>query len=201
MWFGPKTIGTLESNIPMVELGDGWQLHGKLTYEENYYGKEELKLTVSGSDKQCFRDERYDLPFPLSTLSSMRSYASEILSLGSEGKWLNASIVKTMVLGYGSDIPYKTRQIFRQSGDSFIAHNAKIINRGETNLYYGDDFQFIKCETQEQAAVLITDLYCDQIKHHGVERVQILSPYRTDGSTSVDKLNAYIRELVNPIKD
>lgn len=116
VWFGPKTIGTLESNIPMVELGDGWQLHGKLTYEENYYGNVELKLTVSGSDKQCFRDERYDLPFPLSTLSSMRSYASEILSLGSEGKWLNASIVKTMVLGYGSDIPYKTRQIFRQSG-------------------------------------------------------------------------------------
>lgn len=92
-------------------------------------------------------------------------------------------------------------EIFRQSKDSRIAHNARKINQAETDLFYGDDFQFIKCETQDQAAELITDLYCDQIKHHGVERIQILSPYRTDGSTSVDKLNAYIRELVNPIKD
>lgn len=116
VWFGPKTIGTLESSIPMVELGDGWQLHGKLSYEENYYGHEELKLTVSGNDRQCFRDNRYDLPFPMSSISSMRSYASKLLSLGDEGHRLNSSIVKTMVLGYGNDIPYKTRQLFGQSG-------------------------------------------------------------------------------------
>lgn len=116
VWFGPKTIGTLESSIPMVELGDGWQLHGKLTYEENYYGKEELKLTISGNDKQCIRNTNYDLPFPISTISSMRSYASDLLSLGTEGHWLNSSIVKMMVLGYGNDIPYKTKQLFQQSG-------------------------------------------------------------------------------------
>lgn len=116
VWFGPKTIGTLESNIPMVELGDGWQLHGKLSYEENYYGNVELKLTISGNDKQCFRVSEYDLPFPLSTISSMRSYASDTLMLGTKGHWLNSSIVRMMVLGYGTDIPYKTRQLFRQSG-------------------------------------------------------------------------------------
>lgn len=115
VWFGPKTIGTLESSIPMVELGDGWQLHGKLSYD----GNEELKLTISGNDKQCFRDSKYDLPFPFSNISSMRSYASDILSLGDEGHKLNSSIVKTMVLGYGTDIPYipyKKRQLFQQSG-------------------------------------------------------------------------------------
>lgn len=116
VWFGPKTIGTLESNIPMAELGDGWQLHGKLFYEKNYYGDIELKLTISGNDKQCFRLSKYDLPFPLSTISSMRSYASDLLSLNDKGHWLNSSIVRMMVLGYGTDIPYKTRQLFRQSG-------------------------------------------------------------------------------------
>lgn len=120
VWFGPKTIGTLESSIPIAELGDGWQLHGKLSYEVDQYGNDELKLTISGNDKQCFRFEQYDLPFPLSTLSSMRTYAGEILSLGNKGHWLNSSIVKMMVLGYGTDIPYKTRQLFRQSGTVHI---------------------------------------------------------------------------------
>ena len=54
-------------------------------------------------------------------------------------------------------------QIFRQSGDSFIAHNAKIINRGETNLYYGDDFQFINTKKQEEAAMYIMELYCQEV--------------------------------------
>lgn len=35
---------------------------------------------------------------------------------------------------------------------------------------------------------------------NGVEKVQILSPYRSDGLASVDKLNAAIREMVNPIQ-
>ncbi len=116
VWFGPKTIGTLESSIPLAVLGDGWQLHGKLQHEIDRYGNDKLKLTISGNDKQCFRVDKYDLPFPLSALSSMRSYASELLSLGEYGHWQNSSIVKTMVLGYGTDIPYKTRQIFQQSG-------------------------------------------------------------------------------------
>lgn len=120
VWFGPKTIGTLESYIPLVELGDGWQLHGKLSYDIDHYGNEELKLTISGNDKQCFRTSKYDLPFPLSTISAMRSYASDLLSLGNEGHWLNSSIVRMMVLGYGTDIPYKTRQLFRQSGTVHI---------------------------------------------------------------------------------
>lgn len=38
-------------------------------------------------------------------------------------------------------------QIFRQSSDSFITYNAKIINRGETNLYYSEDFTFIPANT------------------------------------------------------
>lgn len=89
-------------------------------------------------------------------------------------------------------------QIFRQSGDSFIAHNAKIINRGETNLYYGDDFQFINTKTQEEAAMYIMELYCQEVYEHGIENVQILSPFRSRGEASSDQLNATLREIINP---
>jgi len=89
-------------------------------------------------------------------------------------------------------------QIFRQSGDSFIAHNAKIINRGETNLYYGDDFQFINTKTQEEAAMYIMELYCQEVYEHGIENVQILSPFRSRGEASAEQLNATLREIINP---
>lgn len=91
-------------------------------------------------------------------------------------------------------------EIFRQSKDSRIAHNAKKINQAETDLYYGDDFQFEKCQTQEEAADIICRIFCTQVEKHGIEKVQILSPYRSDGLASVDKLNAAIREMVNPVQ-
>ena len=89
-------------------------------------------------------------------------------------------------------------QIFRQSGDSFIALNATIINRGETNLYYGDDFQFINVKTQEEAAMYIMELYCQEVYEHGIENVQILSPFRSRGEASSDQINATLREIINP---
>ena len=89
-------------------------------------------------------------------------------------------------------------QIFRQSKDSFIAHNAKIINRGETTLYYGDDFQFINAKTQEETAMIIMELYCQEAYEHGVENVQILSPFRHKGDASSDTMNATLREIINP---
>ena len=92
-------------------------------------------------------------------------------------------------------------EIFRQSKDSRIAHNAKKINEADPNLLYGDDFQFVKCQTQEEAADLICQLFCSEVEKNGVEKVQILSPYRSDGLASVDKLNTAIREMVNPVQD
>lgn len=90
-------------------------------------------------------------------------------------------------------------EIFRQAKDSRIAYNAKNINEDNSALDYGDDFQFVKCKTQEEAAELICRIFCEQVKKNGVEHVQILSPYRTDGLASVDNLNRCIREMVNPI--
>ncbi|MHB8061765.1 MAG: ATP-dependent DNA helicase [Ruminiclostridium sp.] len=89
-------------------------------------------------------------------------------------------------------------EIFRQSKDSLIAHNAKFINENNTRLYYGSDFIFRECETQQQAAILIQKIYMEEIAKDGVENVQILSSFRSDGEASAEKLNDAIRELVNP---
>ena len=90
--------------------------------------------------------------------------------------------------------------IFRQAKDSLIAHNARFINEGNTKLYYGEDFQFLPCESQETAAAAIMERYCSESRENGIEHVQILSPFRTDGAVSADSLNAAIREAVNPFR-
>lgn len=91
--------------------------------------------------------------------------------------------------------------MLRQKKDSLIAHNAKSINEDSTNLYYGNDFVFIKCKTQEEAADIICQRICEQVERFGIEKVQILSPFRSEGLTAVEQLNKTIRELVNPPED
>lgn len=90
--------------------------------------------------------------------------------------------------------------IFRQSAESLIAYNAKFINEGNTKLLYGKDFMFINSETQEETAGIIMERYCREAAENGIEKVQILSPFRTDGEASSDHMNEGIREMVNPFK-
>lgn len=91
-------------------------------------------------------------------------------------------------------------EIFRQAKDSLIAHNARFIHDGNTKLYYGKDFQFLPCDNQADAAAAIIERYCQEIGSSGIEHVQILSPFRTEGAASSDHLNAAIREIVNPFR-
>lgn len=91
-------------------------------------------------------------------------------------------------------------EIFRQSKDSLIAYNAKFINEGSTKLYYGNDFVFLPAETQAEAAEQLRVIYCREIEQHGIERVQILSPFRSEGEASSDHLNDALREIVNPFR-
>lgn len=92
-------------------------------------------------------------------------------------------------------------QIFRQSSNSRIAINAQRINAGDTRLYFGEDFRFIRSDTQEAAADTLCQVYMNLVKQCGVEKVQILSPYRTEGACSTDQLNQVIRELLNPPRE
>ena len=88
--------------------------------------------------------------------------------------------------------------VYRQSDTSRIAINAHSINEGEKSLQYGDDFQFIPCETSEDAAEIIERIYVGEIAEHGIENVQILSPFRVKTEAGVNVLNRAIRELINP---
>lgn len=89
-------------------------------------------------------------------------------------------------------------EIFRQAKDSRIAYNAKYINESRTDLLYGEDFAFVRCKTQAAAAELIESIYLRETARDGVERVQIISPFRSDGAASAQQLNEVIREKVNP---
>ena len=89
-------------------------------------------------------------------------------------------------------------EIFRQAKDSRIAYNAKYINESRTDLLYGEDFIFVRCKTQAEAAALIEKTYLREIAQTGIEQVQILSPFRSEGAASAGQLNEVIRERVNP---
>lgn len=89
-------------------------------------------------------------------------------------------------------------EIFRQAKDSLIAYNARFINSGNTKLYYGADFTFLNAKGQQEAADMIMELYCVEAAEHGIEHVQILSPFRSRGEASVEQMNAVIREIINP---
>ena len=91
-------------------------------------------------------------------------------------------------------------QIFRQSKDSLIAYNAKFINEGNTKLYYGQDFIFMASDNQTEAAERIVSRYCREIEESGIDRVQSLSPFRSEGAASAEQLNEAIREVVNPFR-
>ncbi len=89
-------------------------------------------------------------------------------------------------------------QIFRQAQDSRIAYNAKFINEGNSELYYGSDFIFIPATDQEETAETVCRIYKEEAARVGVQQLQILSPYRKNGEASSQNLNEVIREEVNP---
>lgn len=69
-----------------------------------------------------------------------------------------------------------------------------------TKLYYGQDFVFMASNNQAEAAERIVARYCREIEESGIDRVQILSPFRSDGAASAEQLNEAIREVVNPFR-
>lgn len=105
------------------------------------------------------------------------------------------------LIGCGQIPVTRLIDIFRQKKGSLIAENAKRINENQPKLQYGEDFAFIKTDTQDETADAICQIYCNEVKQNGIEQVQILSPFRSDGAASVEQLNATLRELVNPLPE
>lgn len=92
-------------------------------------------------------------------------------------------------------------QIFRQAEGSRIAYNARFINEGNGELYYGPDFDFVSVADQEEAAETVCRFYKEAAARVGIQQLQILSPYREKGEASSQNLNKAIREEVNPEMD
>ena len=88
--------------------------------------------------------------------------------------------------------------VFRQAHNSRIAVNAQAINHNDTHLQYGEDFQMLDVCNSEEAAQLVIQQYLSEISAHGIEGVQILTPFRKRGDVGANALNAKLRELVNP---
>ena len=88
--------------------------------------------------------------------------------------------------------------IFRQASNSRIIVNAHAINHNDTHLQYGDDFQMLEVQNAEDAAQLVVKDYLQEVSQHGLENVQILSPFRKRGAVASNALNETIRDLVNP---
>lgn len=89
-------------------------------------------------------------------------------------------------------------EIFRQAKDSLIAHNAQLINKERTSLYYGEDFDFIPAANQMEAAELVLSHYKKQVALSGIEQVEVLCPFKTEGEASSINLNEAIRAEINP---
>ena len=88
--------------------------------------------------------------------------------------------------------------VFRQASNSRIITNAHAINHNDTHLQYGNDFQMLEVQNSEEAAQLVIKNYLREVAIHGIEDVQILSPFRKRGAVASNALNETIRDLVNP---
>lgn len=90
--------------------------------------------------------------------------------------------------------------IYRQSEDSIIPINANKINIGQYDLNYGNDFLFIEAKDELEAVEKIKMVYQDELQKHGLDAVQVLTPYRKKRVSSSEKLNLVLRDLIH-LKD
>ncbi len=91
--------------------------------------------------------------------------------------------------------------VFRQAENSRIAINAHRMQENNATLDYGTSFELIHADTAEDAADKVEKLYREAIEEYGVDQVQVLTPFRKRGETSVDALNARLWEIVNPMEE
>lgn len=88
--------------------------------------------------------------------------------------------------------------IFRQAEGSRIIANAKRMQENDAALDYGAGFAFIPVGSAKEAADKVQELYCASVDAFGMDKVQVLTPYRKTGDASVNTLNERLWEMVNP---
>lgn len=88
--------------------------------------------------------------------------------------------------------------VFRQEENSRIPINALKMQENNAALDYGAGFEFIAADSAQEASEKIEELYQAFIGAFGVDKVQVLTPYRKKGEASVDALNERLWEIANP---
>lgn len=88
--------------------------------------------------------------------------------------------------------------VFRQKENSRIAVNAQRMQQNDASLDYGTDFVFREAKDAAEAAEIIQKIYREAVERLGVEKVQVLSPYRKKGEVSVNALNEVLWNMVKP---
>ena len=88
--------------------------------------------------------------------------------------------------------------IFRQGQNSRIASNAYLMQENNAMLEYGTDFVFLPAASDKEASDIVRKIYLEAAEQEGIEKVQILTPYRKRGAVSVNALNEQLREKINP---
>ena len=88
--------------------------------------------------------------------------------------------------------------VFRQAENSRIAVNAHRMQENNAMLDYGTGFELMEVSTAEEAAAVIERIYRKEVARLGVDKVQVLTPFRKRGDASVDSLNARLWNIVNP---
>lgn len=92
-------------------------------------------------------------------------------------------------------------EVFRQSGESIIVHNAHRINRGlRPDLNTSEEFRFMDIQDGQAAAAAIVSLCASELPQEGYDPIgdiQVLSPmHRHD--CGVEALNKLLQQAVNP---
>jgi len=92
----------------------------------------------------------------------------------------------------------RLNEIFRQEDTSRIVINADKINKGITDLEYGDDFVFIE-EEEENIPEVVKKCFNDEFKRiRNIYEVQVLTPFKRKTASGVEQLNKLLQEHTNP---
>ncbi|MPM14748.1 ATP-dependent RecD-like DNA helicase [bioreactor metagenome] len=89
-------------------------------------------------------------------------------------------------------------KVFRQDEGSRIAENAKLIRHNQTELQFGEEFQFHAAPDFARSAELLERLYLQEVNRCGLDNVALLTPFRRKTETGVQALNQRFQALINP---
>ena len=94
----------------------------------------------------------------------------------------------------------KLTEVYRQGKDCNIYINSFRIRNGETDLTYGNDFQFREIDDTFQMQEEMINTYCEKVAMYGIENVMLISPFKKHDA-GVEILNKVIQEKLNPLNN